>query len=648
MSKRTSSARTRLAHVLEALEGRTHLSVAEPNNTLDQAVWLSWAAGQNAYADAVGSGDADDYFKLYTRNGPGVLQLALSGLSADADLYLFKNGVQVARSTSGGTAPEFITVDTEANAYYGVQVHSFNGTNNTNYNLVVTTDYAGNRPTGARDMGTLLGQSGDKFPDEAPIHDYLDGIDRDDFYRFRMEANGYFTGRVRNFGTLSARMEVGRDDNNNNALDPWEVIKTSAPDGTNANLTRTFLAAGGNYLARVVANVTSAGNYECRLVADYAGDSPAGARDMGVLNRGTRSYIDHVGAFGVNSYEDDADFYKVTLTGNAALTARVELVNGFAKPTFNVNLTLGRDTDNNGVLSGNEVIATAPDLGAYKELTRQLSPGTYLLKVDPAGTPYPSYKISVNADPDAVPGDPKAYANMTKARDAGTLGGEVFFRDGVGLNDVSDFFKFRMEAAGTFKANTVEEYSRDGDVFLQVIKDLNNNGRMENNEIVASGFFGPVYSTLSTTLAAGNYFLRVGGNGGQTSYQVRLLSDYAGATPGTARNVGPLSATAKVLKDYVEQPQPGGDAGDVYKFTLGSTKTVFATTTGVAGEDSLLQLIRDKNNNGVVDAGEVLATSNKPDSTTESITKLLGPGTYFVRLLGVNGGTNYTLKLRTN
>ena len=63
------------------------------------------------------------------------------------------------------------------------------------------------------------------------------------------------------------------------------------------------------------------------------------------------------------------------------------------------------------------------------------------------------------------------------------------------------------------------------------------------------------------------------------------------------------------------------------------------------GQDLDLQLFRDKNNDGVLSANELAAASRKLNSPNEQINKSLAAGTYFLRVVGVNGETNYHLTL---
>src|SRR5437773_2040763 len=107
------------------------------------------------------------------------------------------------------------------------------------------------------------------------------------------------------------------------------------------------------------------------------------------------------------------------------------------------------------------------------------------------------------------------------------------------------------------------------------------------------------------------------------------------------RNVGTLSTSSMTFKDFVGSD----DTADFYKFTLAATKPFTATLSGLAA-DANLQLIKDANNNGIIDTGDTLNTSAKTGTASESIIKPLSAGTYFIRVYR-NGTaeTNYTLSL---
>src|SRR5207247_10795923 len=135
------------------------------------------------------------------------------------------------------------------------------------------------------------------------------------------------------------------------------------------------------------------------------------------------------------------------------------------------------------------------------------------------------------------------------------------------------------------------------------IKDANGNLIVDTGETLAtSANTGTTNETiLKTGLAAGTYYVRVYESGtASLNYQLSLKTDYAGNSLGLARNIGTLSA-ATTLKEWVGSD----DTDDFYKFTLASTKPFTANLTGLAADENL-QLVQDKNANGIIDSGETI------------------------------------------
>jgi Bacterial pre-peptidase C-terminal domain. len=195
---------------------------------------------------------------------------------------------------------------------------------------------------------------------------------------------------------------------------------------------------------------------------------------------------------------------------------------------------------------------------------------------------------------------------------------------------------------------------------VQLIRDANNNGLIDANEAFfsreGSGVNTP--ARINQDLPAGTYFIRVdprfGSTNFSTSYEMTVVATPYGGNglpdPGntllTARNLGVLSGTTS-LKEYVGVL----DSDDFYRFTLSSAANLQARLTNSSDITSDLVLIRDTNNNGLIDNGETIAsaiTSGSPDTTL--LTRDLQAGSYFIRVkprfIG-NFSTNYQLDLTT-
>lgn len=120
-----------------------------------------------------------------------------------------------------------------------------------------------------------------------------------------------------------------------------------------------------------------------------------------------------------------------------------------------------------------------------------------------------------------------------------------------------------------------------------------------------------------------------------------------GNTLGTAYNVGSLSSTPITLTDAVSST----DISDFYRFTLTANSNFNLSLTDLSTtspNDADVRLIRDGNNNGIVDSGDVIASSIRGVGQSESINLSgLAAGTYFVQVYQYAGTTNYTLTLST-
>jgi hypothetical protein len=638
-----------LFRAAERLEGRILFSIPEPNDSFAQAYTPTdnvYLEHNQTFTNTVSTADPDDYYKFYNLFGASHLYLPMNGLSADADLYVYNQAQQqIASSTAGSNTSELINVDLPANQYFYVKVHKF-GAGSTNYNLLAYNDYAGTSLGTARDIGTAWGQGSDKFWAYSKISsdDYLDYRDNVDYVKFRMEAPGNVSIRMKSFEYHPGTDLVGGFQLLNSS---GSVIKDAGSGTVNLglNIDRFSLNTGTYY----VKFYQTAGNsaYTFRINGDYAGDVTGTARNLGDMTGQSREDYDMVGGpFGLPTYEDSLDLYKFTLSKTSPLDVNLSIEQGLTPPTFDADLHLARDLSGDGFITPDEYIVNSTNAG-NDAIHTSLGAGTYYVAVVPNGA-YTSYRLDLDSDFDHTTGT-APYSNMSLATNAGTLSGETFFDNGFGVapgGDFTDYYKFTMSASGKFSASAFNNsfYSRTGYVpSLQVIRDANNNQRNDTGEALATGS-----GTVSANLSAGTYYLEVSNSGEQATYQLRMLPDYAGNSIGAARAMGAITTFNNVpnqsFKDYIEQNFGGSsDVDDFYRFDLPDPYSVNLSTTGVSGEDLSLALIKDANNNGVIDSGDTLATSDHLNSPTESITKTLGGGRYFVRVHGVNGGTNYTL-----
>ena len=113
---------------------------------------------------------------------------------------------------------------------------------------------------------------------------------------------------------------------------------------------------------------------------------------------------------------------------------------------------------------------------------------------------------------------------------------------------------------------------------------------------------------------------------------VGSLPDYAGNSLSSARDIGTLNSS-RSFSDWVGS----ADTNDYYRFTVNGQSNFSLDLTGLTA-DADVQLLNS--------SGSLITSSSLSGSSSESINRQLGTGTYYVRVLPFNGAnTNYSLNL---
>jgi hypothetical protein len=122
---------------------------------------------------------------------------------------------------------------------------------------------------------------------------------------------------------------------------------------------------------------------------------------------------------------------------------------------------------------------------------------------------------------------------------------------------------------------------------------------------------------------------------GVTSGRRQIEADVSGDLNGAADQSSSIF--------FHRQSLGNGDPSDTYRFTVGTPGIFTAQLTGLTA-DADMELISDRNRNGQVEAGEVLAFPWERGTKRESMRRFLTTGDYFLRVNAVgNGSTNYAL-----
>jgi hypothetical protein len=96
------------------------------------------------------------------------------------------------------------------------------------------------------------------------------------------------------------------------------------------------------------------------------------------------------------------------------------------------------------------------------------------------------------------------------------------------------------------------------------------------------------------------------------------------------------------VNDFVGDDDPQ----DFFQFTLQTPARIGLVLDNLTN-DADLQLIQDANNNGTVDAGEILGSSTAGGISQELINRELPQGSYFINVSQFRGNSNYNLTLFT-
>ncbi|MDB9535037.1 pre-peptidase C-terminal domain-containing protein [Dolichospermum planctonicum CS-1226] len=221
---------------------------------------------------------------------------------------------------------------------------------------------------------------------------------------------------------------------------------------------------------------------------------------------------------------------------------------------------------------------------------------------------------------------PADYAGNTlaTARAVGTLTGAQSFNDWVGSADTNDYYKFNVGTQSNFSLS-LTGLSADANIEL-----LNSSGGVISRSTVV----GNTSESITSQLSAGTYYARVYQYSGDTNYSLSLNAtavDNAGNTLATARNIGTLTGTQS-FNDWVGS----ADTNDYYSFNVERQSNFSLSLTGLSA-DADVQLLNS--------SGTVISSSTAGGTTSESITRQLSAGTYYVQVYPYSGNTTYSLSL---
>jgi hypothetical protein len=439
-----------------------------------------------------------------------------------------------------------------------------------------------------------------------------------------------------------------------------------------------FDAPAGDYQLDVRADQAQfapADFYTLAIAADFAGNtqiansfnfSTSGARNLGTIaDVDGKIFRDFVGFLDTNDHsaKDLVDVFRfdVPVSGDGS----IEIKNVTSDPADGgalnkPNINLFQDRNNDGVLTPDEGFRGGPFgsvvgnivqgrhylvVGAPNVFQTVATGGLFPQKI--GGT---NYTLDINYNHSDL-----GRNTLATAFDFDVVEDPFVERDLLSSHDTTDIFKFNVANPGPFNFNAaITELTGNVNLQIDLVRDTNNDGVADSLPInllnpsrnitpVApnvGGLIGPVRNISRVLTDAGTYFLRVKRISGEGSYKITMSAvstDIAGSTLATAKNLGALSTT-RTASDFVGNI----DSADIYRVSASQLGSIRLDVTGVNSGDVRVEVIRDTNNNGQINASEILAsrTGNVLDGVV-----LPATGNYFVRVKPgpSNRDVNYNL-----
>ncbi|HRK31967.1 MAG TPA: hypothetical protein PLD59_12885, partial [Tepidisphaeraceae bacterium] len=487
----------------------------------------------------------------------------------------------------------------------------------------------------------------------AIISDSLASNDTIDYFRFRAPNNTRQVYAQLSGQTVSASLSLYQDINGNGIIETGEIVGAFNPGTTTQTINHTTAVGNRNYYARILrsSSATTSGNYTLRITTDVAPSAlpsslaPATFDPQPLL--GAKDVYDSIDS----TAGDTVDYYRARASANGLMAFYLSNF-GNGDPRLDV----GNDLNGNGVFDTGEIIATSANIGngssEFVENIAVTQGQTLLVRItaQTAGTST-NYQLQAVADyatggntTGAITGA-RDFSNKAAARIREHLGYSVDLFDTIRINPTVGPIVARLTPFGSTAFHR-----------LDIIRDANNNGLLEQGEIIAQTTSSNVNLTANA-VAGGTYYIRVrtqllGEFGSFGNYDLEYTT--AGAVTGF--NTGAPGAIAL-------SPSPSSSGGylgfdpsavlavnnteDFYQFTLAARARV---DFGIAGAGMGLQI-------GTLDAQrnfQKLAGVGTFDDISTALNVNLNAGTYVLRAFLPVGerqdeaeGGNYTITYNT-
>ena len=554
-----------------------------------QSAWylgnLTNAYGLRTRQGTVNPRTNDTDYHRFTLSATRTVNVELSGLSGDADLYLDNaSGQVVGSSVNFGTRADVVQRQLTAGTYY-IRVDAYSS-GTIRYQLryrTVRAAASGSTRATAWYLGNLTNASGFRT-----LRGTVNRVTNDDEYR-RFTLSATRTMRLELRG-LSADADLYLE----NAL--GQAIASSVNSGTSDDAIERTLSAGTYYI-RVDAYSSGTIRYQLRyrtVRAAASGSTRATAWYLGNLTNASGFRTFH-GT--VNRVTNDDDYRRFTLS--ATRTMRLELRGLSADADLYLENALG------------QAIASSVNSGTSDDaIERTLTAGTYFIRVDAYSSGTIRYLLRYRRE--SVHGRTRGTAFVL-----GDLTNVTGFRSRSGtVNRTSnddDYHRFTLSRTRGMSI-VLDNLSADADLYVESA-----GGRT----IYRSALAGNRSDVIYPTLRAGTYYIRVDAFDGGT---IRYRLSY---TTFEQTEVGDLTYRSG-LRSYQGTVNTANDEFDGFRFRLTRARTISLQLTNLSANANL-RLIDS--------SGKQIAGSGRTGTSGDSITRSLGAGTYLVTVDAVDRGT---------
>jgi len=537
----------------------------DAGNTLNTARLINATSGLQSFRDRVNALDPNDYYR-FSLDTASSLSLSLQSLSSDATLQVYNSGGTVVEaSINPGTAAEALTTTLGPGTYY-IQVSTTLPNADTDYQLNINLqrnaninllwrDYAtgrnnqwlmegGNTPTSQGSVPIPAASPGWKMEAVADFNQdgTLDIVWREYaggktaiWYMGVAQGNSIIARGGLPTVNPSWRIEGAADFNQDGAIDlVWQNYITGATGVWLMNpSTPTAILSKGSLR-------TDGPNWRVSGVADFNLD---GTVDVLVRNHAT----------GANRilFMSSADPFAIAATTPIAARPSNWRIEGV--------VDVNRDS--------------APDI-----LWRDAAKGTNeVWFMGGANNTTMIGKAAIPSTPTswqmmpAIRSGPLPIADLagntpTTAFDIGSLNRIATYQDTIGSKDSNDYYRFTLENDSSFNL-VLKGLEADADVQLL---------RGDGSFIQASTKAGVVAETISTTLNAGTYLVRIFPYTRDTSYTLNLSAE---ALPGQT-TVSLATSDANAAETSAGEPT---NRGQFRIFRTGSTSTALTVNYQLSG-----------------------------------------------------------------